>query len=39
MGVAQTDYQAAEAAGNLKKDDFFHSSLLLSFADQSEHPL
>lgn len=39
MGVAQADYQAAEAAINKKRDDFFHRSLLLSFADQSEYPL
>lgn len=37
MGVAQVDYQAAEAAINIK--NLFHSSLLLPFADQSEHPL
>lgn len=37
MSVVQVDYQAAEAAINIK--NLFHSSLLLPFADQSENPL
>lgn len=37
MSVAQVDYQAAEDAINIK--NLFHSSLLLVFADQLEHPL
>lgn len=37
MSVAQVDYQAAEAA--IINKNLFHSSLLLPFADQSEHPL
>lgn len=39
MGVAQVELQAAEAAINIKRSDFFTAPLLLSFADQSEYPL
>lgn len=39
MRVAQVDYQAAEAAISIKGVYLFHSSLMLPFADQSEHPL
>ena len=39
MGVAQVDYQAAEAAINLKRDDFLTASCCCLLLDQSEYPL